>query len=72
MNGFSQRSAMAINKILEEVWRWKEEVAQDTEHLTTEEQIEYFHNASRDFLGISIPPLESPMPNNASANPISS
>jgi hypothetical protein len=58
---------MAFSKNLEEVWHWKEEVAQETENLTAEEQINYFHRASQEFIEKSIPPLELPVFENASA-----
>jgi hypothetical protein len=59
---------MAISKNLEEVWHWKDEVAQETENLTSEEQLEYFRKACRDFLNKSIPPLELPVCEKASAH----
>ena len=49
---------MAFSKNIEEVWRWKEEVAQETEHLTAAEQLAYFHRVSREFLDKADPPLE--------------
>jgi hypothetical protein len=51
---------MAFSKNLEEVWHWKEEVARETENLAPEEQIDYFHKVSREFLNKANPPLELP------------
>jgi hypothetical protein len=31
--------------MLEEVWRWKEEVAREVENMTMEEQLRYFRQA---------------------------
>jgi hypothetical protein len=38
---------MKGSKALEEVWRWKEEVARETEHMTAAERIAYFRQASQ-------------------------
>ncbi|MCC6125613.1 MAG: hypothetical protein IT426_11665 [Pirellulales bacterium] len=52
---------MATNKNLEAVWHWKDEVAKDTESLTAEEQLEYFHRVSRGFLDKADPPFVLPV-----------
>jgi hypothetical protein len=52
---------MSFSKNLEEVWRWKEEVARDTQDLSEEEQLAYFRRISRQFLEKSDPPLELPV-----------
>ena len=36
---------MSVSKTLEEVWRWKEEVARDTEGMSVEEQTAFFRQA---------------------------
>ena len=36
---------MFVSKNLEEVWRWKEEAARDTEKMSMEEQIAFFRQA---------------------------
>lgn len=38
---------MTASKSMEEVWRWKEEVARDTEGMTTQELIAYFRGAEQ-------------------------
>jgi hypothetical protein len=52
---------MAINRNLETVWHWKDEIARETEELSAEEQLEYFHRVSREFLGKAVPRLELPI-----------
>jgi hypothetical protein len=41
---------MSPSKMMEEVWRWKDEVAKETEGMTPQEVIAYFHQAERRFL----------------------
>lgn len=36
-----------VSKTLEEVWRWKEEVAREIEGMTAEGRIAYFRQANR-------------------------
>ncbi|MBN2577560.1 MAG: hypothetical protein JXB10_01030 [Pirellulales bacterium] len=36
---------MSPSKMLEEVWRWKEEVAREVENMTRDEQLQYFRQA---------------------------
>jgi hypothetical protein len=36
---------MSVNKTLEEVWRWKEEVARDTEGMSMEEELAFFRQS---------------------------
>jgi hypothetical protein len=38
---------MKVSKTLQEVWRWKEEVARDTKDMSMSEQIAYFRQASQ-------------------------
>lgn len=38
---------MKVSKTLQEVWRWKEEVARDTGDMGMSEQIAYFRQASQ-------------------------
>ena len=38
---------MSVSKVMKEVWRWKEEVYQDTKNMTSAERIAYFRDASR-------------------------
>jgi hypothetical protein len=38
---------MSPSKMLEETWRWKEEVAREVETMTRDEQIRYFHESRR-------------------------
>ena len=35
------------NKMMQEVWRWKEEVAKETAGMTAQEQIAYFSQAEQ-------------------------
>jgi hypothetical protein len=58
---------MSFSKNLEEVWRWKEEVARETQDLSEEEQLTYFHRVSREFLDKANAPLELPVYQNASS-----
>ena len=37
---------MKVSRVLEEVWRWKDEVARDTEDMTVSQQIVYFRQAN--------------------------
>ncbi len=38
---------MTVSKMMEEVWRWKEEVAEETKDMTSEELIAYFRQAEQ-------------------------
>jgi hypothetical protein len=38
---------MSPCKVLEEVWRWKEEVSREAEKMPREKQLDYFHQASQ-------------------------
>lgn len=38
---------MKVNKALEEVWRWKDEVRQEIDGMTSEERVAYFKQASK-------------------------
>lgn len=38
---------MKVSKMMEEVWRWKEEVAEETKDMTSEELIAYFRQAEQ-------------------------
>jgi hypothetical protein len=38
---------MRASKAMEEVWRWKEEVARETEGMTSQERIAYFQQAEQ-------------------------
>ena len=38
---------MKVSKMMEEVWRWKEEIAKETEGMTSEERIAYYNQAER-------------------------
>jgi hypothetical protein len=38
---------MKVSKAMEEVWRWKEEIARETEGMTSEEQIAYYRQAEQ-------------------------
>lgn len=38
---------MKVSKTLQEVWRWKEEVARDTRDMSMSEQIAYFRKAGQ-------------------------
>jgi hypothetical protein len=61
-------------KNLEDVWRWKEEIAKETEKLTVDQQLEYFHRVTRDFMAKATPPLNLPVVNvisEASSQPTS-
>jgi hypothetical protein len=36
---------MFVNKTMQEVWRWKEEVARDTEGMSMEEELAFFRQS---------------------------
>ena len=38
---------MKVNKMMEEVWRWKEEIAQETAGMTTQELLAYYNQAEQ-------------------------
>jgi hypothetical protein len=38
---------MRVNKSMEEVWRWKEEIAREIEGMTSQERIDYFRHAEQ-------------------------
>ena len=38
---------MEVSKMMEEVWRWKEEVAKETEGMTTQELLAYYRQAEQ-------------------------
>ena len=38
---------MRVSKMMEEVWRWKEEVAKETEGMTTQELLAYYRQAEQ-------------------------
>jgi hypothetical protein len=38
---------MPSDKTMQEVWRWKDEAARDTESMTTQELIAYYKRAER-------------------------
>ncbi len=38
---------MKVSKMMEEVWRWKEEVARETEGMTTQELLAYYNQAEQ-------------------------
>ena len=38
---------MRISKSMEEVWRWKEEIAREIEGMTAQERIAYFRQAEQ-------------------------
>jgi hypothetical protein len=38
---------MADNKALEEVWRWKDEIAKEIEGMSSQERIDYFRKAEQ-------------------------
>ena len=38
---------MSVSKMMEEAWRWKEEVAKETEGMTSEERIAYYRQAEQ-------------------------
>jgi hypothetical protein len=38
---------MSSDKTMREVWRWKEEVARETENMTAQELIAYYKNAEQ-------------------------
>ena len=38
---------MKVSETLQEVWRWKEEVARDTKDMSMSEQIAYFRQANQ-------------------------
>jgi hypothetical protein len=37
---------MKVSKSLQEVWRWKEEVARDTEGMSVQELLDYFSKSA--------------------------
>ena len=36
---------MSVSKMMEEVWRWKDEIAKEIEGMTSKERIAYFNQA---------------------------
>lgn len=38
---------MKVSKAMEEVWRWKEEVAKEIEGMTSQERIAYYNQAEQ-------------------------
>jgi hypothetical protein len=40
---------MSVSKMMEEVWRWKEEVARKTENMTVQELLAYYSKAEQRF-----------------------
>ena len=38
---------MKVSKMMEEVWRWKEEIAKETEGMTTQELLAYYSQAEQ-------------------------
>jgi hypothetical protein len=36
---------MSVSNMMEEVWRWKEEIAKEIEGMTSQERIAYFNQA---------------------------
>jgi|WetSurMetagenome_2_1015567.scaffolds.fasta_scaffold1801154_2 hypothetical protein len=38
---------MSVSKMMEEVWRWKDEVAKEIEGMTSKERIAYFRQAEQ-------------------------
>ena len=38
---------MSPNKMMEEVWRWKEEIARETENMTVQELLAYYSQAEQ-------------------------
>ncbi len=38
---------MKVSKMMEEVWRWKDEVAKEIEGMSPSERIAYFHGAQQ-------------------------
>jgi hypothetical protein len=38
---------MKVSKMMEEVWRWKEAIAQEIEGMTSQERIAYFNQADQ-------------------------
>jgi hypothetical protein len=40
---------MSVSKMMEEVWRWKDEVAKEIEGMTSKERIAYFNQAEEQF-----------------------
>jgi hypothetical protein len=40
---------MSVSKMMEEVWRWKDEVAKEIEGMTSKERIAYFNQAEERF-----------------------
>jgi hypothetical protein len=53
-----------VPRFLEETWQWKRESQEATRGMTTEEVIEYFRRAAREFqerTGIRLPEAEEPV-----------
>jgi hypothetical protein len=40
---------MKVCKMMKEVWRWKEEIAEETKGMTSQERIAYYRQAERIF-----------------------
>jgi hypothetical protein len=40
---------MSVSKMMEEVWKWKDEVAKEIEGMTSQERIAYFNQAEQQF-----------------------
>ena len=38
---------MSVSKMMEEVWRWKEEVAKEIEGMSSQERIAYYNQAEQ-------------------------
>ena len=38
---------MRVSKSMEEVWRWKEEIAREIKGMTSQERIDYFRHAEQ-------------------------
>ena len=38
---------MLPNKMMEEVWRWKEEIARETENMTVQELLDYYSKSEQ-------------------------
>ncbi len=38
---------MSVSKMMEEVWRWKDEIAKETEKMTDQELIAYYAQAEQ-------------------------
>ncbi len=59
-----------VPKSLREVWQWKRESQEATRGMTTEEVIEYYRRAAREFeerTGIRLPKAEEPRRTKAGA-----